>query len=709
MKLFIPTSSLNFNNIMSCESISPFAFYMQRNFGYKTFEKVELNHFDNSLLLFESFPNFQIPKSELVNYPMVIEVDIDSGYDGLKKLENGIWQIDRTVYLNPFKSNIFFFLIEHKNTILSRSESSAETKLVNLYRNNIKVCQTEKKEFIIDSISDIPSLNHQEVESDNQKNKIKGFAYAYLIAANKSTSKENIQLKKMINEIINLSSAIINSVSGFGSQQQNDELKHLLQRMNIYQYKDVMEYLETTIPNQYKEVWNKLYNQFGLRIPNKYNFEQYYYSLTDKSKFETSIQELKDWSNQIIASSNVTKPKLEWNDIALAGNKLTQFEDTFIAKSETRIMYQNLINDIFVSTDITESSFSSEKSRLADEITRKIKSYIGDEKWKSHNANKYLNNLRRNIAGQEAFNINWNTGLISAIASFLLKGEDFEKLNDFLISSEIEDGRLAFGFYGCICGFANLSRLFTSNLYNSDLDYFIRTYKTIFKQLHNIELFGELPKEEKPKVITVKSKINVEENKEGYPNNKLEELIQEIEQNVPECSKLSKSNREFYFGEISKFYSGKIDIAFIQDLKSIPIKSRTKTNWNKIISFLNKKMKETKKTKLSTKQPSTKKTQEPSLFSNLDNIFYKDVEAFNLINQYINPKVSEEFKVDLIWFQEEYKKGDASNYYKKAKRDNNSVLEAFKRYIEKRKYVKNGKVSHNDIDKIIIKLKEKYL
>ena len=317
MKLYIPTSSLNFNNIMSCESISPFAFYMQRNFGYKTFEKVELNIFDNSLLLFEAIPYFQIPKSELVNYPMVIEVDIDSEFDGLKKIENGIWQIDRTVYLNPFSSNIYFFSSEHKNTILSRSESSAETKLVNLYRNNIKVCQTEKKEFIIDSISDVLSLNHQEVESDNQKNKIKGFVYAYLIAANKSTSKENIQLKKMINEIINLSSAIINSVSGFGSQQQNDELKHLLQRMNIYQYKDVKEYLETTIPNQYKEVWNKLYNHFGLRIPNKYNFEQYYYSLTDKSKFETSIQELKDWSNQIIASSNVKKPKIELNDIAL--------------------------------------------------------------------------------------------------------------------------------------------------------------------------------------------------------------------------------------------------------------------------------------------------------------------------------------------------------------------------------------------------------
>lgn len=198
MKLFIPTSSLNFNNIMSCESISPFAFYMQRNFGYKTFHKVALNNFDNSLLLFEVFPNFRIPKSELVNYPMVIEIEIDSENDGLKKIWNGVWQIDRTIYINPFNSSIYFLSKEHKTTILSRSESSAETKLVKLYRNNIKVYQEEKKEFKIDSISDLPNLNHQEVENDNKKNKIKGFAYAYLIAANESTSKEIVQLKNLI-------------------------------------------------------------------------------------------------------------------------------------------------------------------------------------------------------------------------------------------------------------------------------------------------------------------------------------------------------------------------------------------------------------------------------------------------------------------------------------------------------------------------------
>lgn len=301
----------------------------------------------------------------------------------------------------------------------------------------------------------------------------------------------------------------------------------------------------------------------------------------------------------------------------------------------------------------------------------------------------------------EAFNINWNSGLISAIASFLLKGEDFEKLNDFLISSEIEDGRLAFGFYGCICGFANLSRVFTSSLYSSDLDYLIKGYKTIFKQLHNIELSGELPKEEKPK-------INVEKKKEGYPNNELEELIQEIQQNVPDFLEIKKEkDKQFYRDEIFRLFKGNISSDFIKDLENIEKPKGTISKWKKVISFLKNKSKQMK-AKKPVEHPKAK--QKTISFGNSDiQLFFQDNQAFDSIEPLINIKVADEFKVDLIWFQEEYKKGDSSSYYKKAKRDNKSVLESFKRYIEKKKYVKSGKVSHTDIDKILIKLKEKYL
>jgi hypothetical protein len=679
---------------------------MQRNFGYKTFEKVELNVLNNSFLLYEVFPKFQIPKSAIVNYPMVVEVDIDSELEGLKKLQNGIWQIDRTVYLNPFSSRIYFYTSEHKRTILSRSDSSAETKLVSLYMNNIEVFQGEMQEYNLNAISDLPSLNYQEVENDNQKNKIKGFAYAYLIAANNSTSKENVQLKNLINKIINLSSAIVNSVSGYGTQQQNDELKHLLQKLNAYQYSDVQAFLKTTLPDQFNEVWNKLYYQFGLRIPSKYNFENYYHSLTDKIKYEAVIQDLKKLPNILMDSSNDSGFKLEWNAIALAGNRLTQYDDTFITKAETREMYQNLLNDILICTDITESSFSSERSRLADEVTRKIKSYIGEEQWKSHDANKYLNSLRRNIAGQEAFNINWNTGLISAIASFLLKGDDFEKLNDFLISNEIEDGRLAFGLYGCICGFANLSRVFTSNFYNSELEYLTRTYKKIYKQLHNIELTGDLTKSEKTKPITTETKINIEERKESYSNNDFDILIQEIEFSVPDFLDIKQEkDRQFYKTEMSKLYSGEISEIYINSLEKLDNPKGTVGKWKKVISFLYTKLNQKKEVK-PTNYPIAKQT---SMFfdNGLKQQFIEDNNAFDKISSLIPKNELKKVKSEIEWIQKAhrdngYKKSDGS-WVVLDKHSNEEVINHLKNNVSRQ-----GKISQKTIDIMIVELSKRY-
>ena len=66
-KLYIPTSTLNFNNIMSSESISPVSFYDKRKYGYKRFEKVEPNNFDNIIILYNKYPIFDIYDNKLEN------------------------------------------------------------------------------------------------------------------------------------------------------------------------------------------------------------------------------------------------------------------------------------------------------------------------------------------------------------------------------------------------------------------------------------------------------------------------------------------------------------------------------------------------------------------------------------------------------------------------------------------------------------------
>ena len=81
MKLFIPTCTLNFNNIFSTESISPKAHYATRGFGNRRYYSVEANSLDMAVTLYSKYPVFQVDDADLENYPMVIEIDTDDIID----------------------------------------------------------------------------------------------------------------------------------------------------------------------------------------------------------------------------------------------------------------------------------------------------------------------------------------------------------------------------------------------------------------------------------------------------------------------------------------------------------------------------------------------------------------------------------------------------------------------------------------------------
>jgi hypothetical protein len=78
---------------------------------------------------------------------------------------------------------------------------------------------------------------------------------------------------------------------------------------------------------------------------------------------------------------------------------------------------------------------------------------------------------------------------------------------------------------------------------------------------------------------------------------------------------------------------------------------------------------------------------------------------FKLYDQFLYAlgNLFKQFKEDLMWFQKEYQKGDNSQYYAKASRENNRVIDALVRYIERKPY--SNKL---DINRITLRLKQLY-
>ncbi len=135
-KLYIPTTTLNFNSIMSSESISPAKFYSERKFGYSRFYKVAPNNFDYSITLYEKCPQFDITDKELENYPIVIQIDTKSIRDGLiTKIAENTFISNQTIYINPISSRVIFRKQQELITTLAKAEPSIEAKLVYLYSN----------------------------------------------------------------------------------------------------------------------------------------------------------------------------------------------------------------------------------------------------------------------------------------------------------------------------------------------------------------------------------------------------------------------------------------------------------------------------------------------------------------------------------------------------------------------------------------------
>lgn len=495
---YIPTSTLNFNNIFSTESISPKSFYSERGFGYARWQAVEENRFDDIILLYDSAHEFSRPASDVEDHPMLIEIRTDEYFD---KLQDGVYKAERTIYLDPLHTRIIFFSEEDKRTTLIRSESSLETKMVRLYERYLVV---ERYKGTFPSIENriIENCHPKEelINEDRTVNRIKGFLYGYYIGAFLSTTAKKIEKISILREINNIFMSILSSPSGVPSLEQRRRLENLF------------ESLKFTIPllNEYKEKFGKKTTEEIISIAAKHGYTFYqlpalsellddmqkrivygkstsYIGETSKklNSAEWIDRELRDAQSEIEAS----RKKLSVNETVelIICNKKLHYIGCF-EEGPSKSLYIECINNIFNKSKYN-GKISTFKTSLADDITYKARDICG-EAWRNSNIRTYLNELRRHLAGEE-FSQTWNNGPLSSIAAVLIKGDDWEALLQFMQSKRMYDYRLAFSIYGALNGFANLTRDFTDNLITLERKYVWDVYREFYGEIFGKKLVSE--------------------------------------------------------------------------------------------------------------------------------------------------------------------------------------------------------------------------
>ena len=506
MKLYIPTTTLNFNNILSSETLSPKAFYVKRGYGYKRWETVAENCLENGILLYKEPFSFNRPSNGLDDYPMLIELEMDESE--IAELEPcGDWgyKSSHSLMLTPVTTRFIFFLEEHKRIAMSKSETSAETKLTRLYCGRLSVESYPESSLEYD-VTDFETPDNEALETDKRQNRIKGFAYGYTIGRMLSRTEPGVKKLNARYDVRDIVASIMSGGEGVVTKEQDETLARDLLLFDNY-YVSLLGKIG-------KETADVAYSLLEKQSSGYNSKRKEYLSYLRESLYQKEIWDgLQQWITKFINEAEAEHAD-DYNifdddgqaEIAVMHGKLTKINDGAKYIDE----YKMLVNDVFTS-DEYNGKVSTFRMDLANDVTKCVKRKYED-KWEASEIRTYLNAMRHYVAGEQ-FTQPWTDGVLSSLTAVIMKGEDWEGLFRFMVSKGMCDYRYAFGLYGALNGFANLTRDFTDILFASEnKQYTWNVYKEIHRQLTGVELNDMVKVPEfRPVGILKESKVGINE------------------------------------------------------------------------------------------------------------------------------------------------------------------------------------------------------
>ncbi|MBZ0328273.1 MAG: hypothetical protein K8F54_11750 [Altibacter sp.] len=584
---YIPVNSLNFNNILSSESISPVSFYEKRGFGFKRFDRINANPFQNSILAYNKVPLLSDIRSDREEYPLYVGVPekyLSESYSS-KSIDNiDIIQTDRSIYINWMECFFLTRTEEEKKKIIASTRRSIEVKNVDNYTNNIYVLEEfdiesfNWNESVIADLSDAKNSNQSEILRDQKINKFKGFVYAYASGKLKEQPEEMAEGSRYFQEFINSFSALMNDLSVltrnykakkvkfdytstkkkiahlveiterikflFVAFEQSD-IDNLIQKsfnadkndieiLNKLQYQSTRINVYSLVSDFIKSRDNSLYTideLLEVLIDNVNEFLdnsslENYKSLNDNFDRYTSIinNKIRDYKSIIARENALDSINININE------GLTEVKTTFNEISEDEnLVYRLIVNEVLSRVEL---SSTDEIAQCRQGIIQNVATLVKSSKGEKHESVIFLRKLYKSlITVGVGFKINESEdNALKSLACFLSRYSEMEKLQDFMDRNKFYHYGLAFGIWGAAYGYANISKILMESLTSDDEKLSLVTRyinKTIFNQeidQNGLKAYIETFGEKKPMPTKPKWKIDAERiNREQSKENSIEE------------------------------------------------------------------------------------------------------------------------------------------------------------------------------------------
>ncbi len=528
MKYYLPTSTLNFNSIFATESISPHSFYLTRKFGYKRNDKIDLQIFDDYLLLYNIPIIYDIDNSDIERYPFLIEIEesvinndiselfFNSQRNDISKLK--IYTYPKSIYLNNTNFRFIFSNDDIKKIVIAKSLSSLETKSVDKYKDNFilysqlnqEITKILKEDFVLNYNIKLNPDKEKYISIDEIFNNIKGCIYSSIISRffykNEAQLELNNQQKNILNNYSSLKSELENNVKlkhkkltkNFigkktgGLYKSIEKLKvYLLTFIKCDEQVLIEEYLKPyhlNNPSNFISDLKKINNLYDITRKNANNYyinnEFDFNNLEDSIKnfinnyYELNYDEKLDLDQRIKRSlSNLSYKVEKETAVSLDNQTINRIESFIESINGLNIFSFNLLNDltkheINLLEIILNNLFQiKNKNNEINELEIKkllinVGSKISDSFGQKSRDRKYLLKLYDIIINKKSLKLNDpKANLLNNFSAFILNTNSIEKLENYIAANQIKDFSLSFSFWGAYNGFSYLPKTFTQYFY----------------------------------------------------------------------------------------------------------------------------------------------------------------------------------------------------------------------------------------------------
>ena len=334
-------------------------------------------------------------------------------------------------------------------------------------------------------------------------------------------------MKALSRKLRNTLSAVVNSPDKRPTQAQDDAILNGIRVFNeIYSSID-----EDTIWNKNLLELKLSDNPQGLSTKDAKNLLHYwgvYDALCNKLPLRRVYDANELWScleyvspetfSRVTDNMNSAIRKLEAKDNAqrekYAIEELLNVDDNLslhiLDTSYQSSFYKNLICSQFMAEykSVMEENGVEEPLAQAYNGGMILRNMLGD-KWDSNPASAYVGALLNHFQENSAFDLfAIENDVLSSFAAFCQKGDNIDRLVEYLVQVGFCNYKLAYGIYGATRGFTSLPKTFTSVLINGNKDYYQSFASNVWRMLNGVEIKDAvLPKASNNTSVIVESQL----------------------------------------------------------------------------------------------------------------------------------------------------------------------------------------------------------